>query len=68
MSAKLILNLKDYDASVTKAKIDLHWLPIPERIEYKILILFLSVSGMKHICKLLSPKEMLEETPVAPKQ
>ena len=33
MSAKLILNLKDYDASVTKAKMDLHWLPIPERIE-----------------------------------
>ena len=37
MSAKLILNLKDYDTSVTKAKIDLHWLPIPERIEYKII-------------------------------
>ena len=37
MSAKLILNLKDCDASVTKAKMNLHWLPIPERIEYKIL-------------------------------
>ena len=30
MSAKLILNLKDYYASVTKAKMGLHWLPIPE--------------------------------------
>ena len=39
MSAKLILNLKTYDASVTRAKMDLHWLPITERIEYKILIL-----------------------------
>ena len=39
MAAKLVLNIRDYNASVTKAKIDLHWLSIEERIEFKIILL-----------------------------
>lgn len=39
MSAKLILNIQDRKASVTQAHKILHWLPIKERIEFKVLTL-----------------------------
>jgi hypothetical protein len=37
MAAKTVLNRSKYE-SATKARYDLHWLPIPERIEFKILM------------------------------
>lgn len=45
-AAKMVLNRSKFE-SATRARFDLHWLPIPERIEFKILmIVYKCVNGM----------------------
>ena len=39
MAAKLVLNITELNASLTRASYELHWLPILERIMFKILCL-----------------------------
>ena len=54
-TARLILRQKKND-HITPALVKLHWLPIPERIEYKILLLVykaLNNKGPKYLAEML---------------
>ena len=56
-TARLILKLKKHD-HITPALIELHWLPIPDRIRYKILLLVykaLHDEGPKYLAEMLIP-------------
>ena len=54
-AAKLILNLSRFDSATKSWKL-LHWLPIRDRIEFKILLIVfkcLHKSGPQYLCNLL---------------
>jgi len=54
-AARLVLNLKPYD-HITPALVELHWLPIKQRIAYKLcLLVHKSVTGQApaYLCELL---------------
>jgi hypothetical protein len=56
-AARLVLNLKPYD-HITAAFIELHWLPIKQRIAYKLcLLVHKSLIGQApaYLCELLLP-------------
>ena len=56
-TARLILKLKKHD-HITPALVKLHWLQIPERIEYKILLLVfkaLSSKGPRYLTEMFVP-------------
>ena len=58
-AAKMVMGLKKYD-HVTPALIDLHWLPIEFRIDFKILVLvYKSLHGLapSYLCDLIKPRE-----------
>lgn len=60
MAARLILNIKDKNTSVTKARQALHWLPIEKRIEFKLLVIVfkcLSNQSPPYLQKLIRKKE-----------
>ena len=67
MAARLVLNL-DKTCSISQALRDLHWLPIKQRINYKILLLTynaLNASGpsyIKDLLKFRSSKYSLRST------
>lgn len=56
-AARLVLNLKPYD-HITPALIELHWLPVKQRIAYKLcLLVHKSFTGQApaYLCDLLHP-------------
>ena len=58
-TARLILRLKKAD-HITPALVKLHWLPIPERIQYKILLLVykaLNQKGPRYLADMLIPHQ-----------
>ena len=59
-AAKLIVGLKKYD-HVTPTLIDLHWLPVHARIDFKVLILVykcLHNLAPAYMCDLITPRVM----------
>ena len=62
MCAKLVLNKKKYD-SATKCLQELHWLPIKQRIQHKILLMThkaLSGQAPKYIQELIKDEDTLQ--------